>query len=262
MALSAAAPARAEALPWPPMAERVVLIPGGARGIGRAVGLSLAADGWAVALCYRTSEADALATAEAVRARGARCLALRRDVSDPAACEDLVARVGDELGAPSALVLAAGPYHRTPLFDETIEGWHEMFDGNLHPLFYLARLLAPGLRERGWGRIVTFGMANADRMSAQPNVTGHYVAKAGLLILTRTLAKLLGPHGITVNAVSPGFIDSGSSPPEELERMVAHIPAGYVGELEDAVAAVRFLLSDEARYVNGANLQLSGGWGI
>ena len=105
-------------------------------------------------------------------------------------------------------------------------------------------------------------MANADRMVAQPHVTAHYIAKAAVLILTRTLAKVLGPKNITVNAISPGFLDSGSAPAEELQKMVKNIPAGYVGELSDAVTAARFLLSDEARYVNGANLQLSGGWGI
>jgi 3-oxoacyl-[acyl-carrier protein] reductase len=93
-------------------------------------------------------------------------------------------------------------------------------------------------------------------------VTAHYIAKAGVLILTRTLAKLLAPHGVTVNAISPGFIDSGSAPPEELAGMAKRIPAGYIGTVDDVVSAVRFLLSDDARYINGANVQISGAWGI
>jgi 3-oxoacyl-[acyl-carrier protein] reductase len=137
-----------------------------------------------------------------------------------------------------------------------------MFDHNLHPIFYLSQAAAPGMKARKSGRIVTFSMANADQMIAQPEVTAHYIAKAGVLILTRTLAKLLAPHGITVNAVSPGFIDSGSAPPGELAGVVKRIPAGYVGEVKDTVAAVKFLLSDEARYVNGTNIHVSGGWGI
>jgi 3-oxoacyl-[acyl-carrier protein] reductase len=99
-------------------------------------------------------------------------------------------------------------------------------------------------------------------MISQPDITAHYIAKAGVLILTRTLAKLLAPHGITVNAISPGFIDSGSAPPEELTGMTKRIPAGYIGTVGDTVAAVRYLLSDDARYVNGANIQISGAWGI
>ncbi|MFO0731254.1 MAG: SDR family oxidoreductase [Nitrospiraceae bacterium] len=137
-----------------------------------------------------------------------------------------------------------------------------MFDGNLHPDFYLGQAVVPGMKARKRGRIINFSMANADQMVSQPDVTAHYIAKAGVLILTRTLAKLLAPHGITVNAISPGFIDSGSAPAEELAGVVKRIPAGYLGTVEDTVHAVRYLLSDEARYVNGANIQISGAWGL
>jgi 3-oxoacyl-[acyl-carrier protein] reductase len=118
------------------------------------------------------------------------------------------------------------------------------------------------MKARRAGRIITFSMANADHLISQPDVTAHFIAKTGVLILTRTLAKLLAPHGITVNAVSPGFIDSGSAPAGELAPMAKRIPAGYIGTVDDTVAAVRFLLSPEARYVNGANIQISGAWGI
>lgn len=242
--------------------SRTALITGGAKGIGRAVGLSLAEDGWSVAFCYRTSADEAGRTADAIRQKGARALPVHGDVSDPAACERLVDRVRAELGHVDALVNCAGPYHRVALLEETPAGWQEMFETNLHPIFYLSRLLARSMMERRWGRIVAFSMANADQMVAQPQITAHYIAKSGVLILTRTLAKILGPYNVTVNAVSPGFIASGSAPAEELQKMVKSIPAGYVGELSDAVAVVRFLLSDAARYVNGTNLHLSGGWGI
>lgn len=242
--------------------RRTVLIPGGARGIGRAIALRLAREGWAVALAYRSSASDAESACEAMRASGAPALALAADVSDPAECERLVSAVRAELGPIDALVNAAGPYHRTPLLEESLEGWHAMFDNNLHPVFYLSRLVAPDMTERGWGRIVNFGLAGADRMVAQPMLTAHYLAKAAVLNLTRTLAQVLGPHGITVNAISPGVIDSGSTPLDELEPLIRRIPAGYVGEVSDAASAALFLLSEEARYVNGTNLYLSGGWGV
>ena len=244
------------------MSTHVALITGGAKGIGRAIALDLAAQQWSVAICYRTSNTAAEETSAAIRARGGQALAVQCDVSDPNAAKGLIAQVEAQWGHIDALINGAGPYHRVNLFDETPEGWRDMFDGNLHPIFYLGQAVAPGMKARKHGRIINFSMANADQMVAQPEVTGHYIAKAGVLILTRTLAKLLAPYGITVNAISPGFIDSGSAPPEELAGVVKRIPAGYVGSVGDAVAAVRYLLSEEARYVNGANLHLSGGWGI
>ena len=244
------------------MTQRVALITGGAKGIGRGIALDLAAQQWKIAFCYRTSEEEAKTTAVAITGRGGQALPIQCDVSDPGAAKQMVSQVEKEWGHIDALINGAGPYHRINLFEESVEGWNEMFDGNLHPIFYLAQAVAPGMRARKAGRIINFSMANADQMISQPDVTAHYIAKAGVLILTRTLAKLLAPHGITVNAVSPGFIDSGSAPPAELAAMTKRIPAGYIGTVEDTVGAVRYLLSDEARYVNGANMQISGGWGI
>jgi 3-oxoacyl-[acyl-carrier protein] reductase len=244
------------------MAEKVALITGGARGIGRAVALNLAAAGWSVAICYRKSGREAHEVIEAARQRNARGLALQSDVSDPGAAVELVRQVHSEWGRIDALINGAGPYHRVSLLQETNDGWHSMFDNNLHPVFYLSQAVIPMMRERKWGRIVCFSMANAEQLIAQPQLTAHYITKVGLLALTRSFAKLVAADGITVNCVAPGFIDSGSAPEGELEKVVKFIPAGYVGSVDDAAAAVRFLLSDEARYVNGANIQLSGAWGV
>lgn len=244
------------------MSHSVALIPGGAKGIGRAIGLDLAARGWAIGICYRTSEQPAIQTRKDLEARGGAALAVPCDVSDPTACQALVQKVEAQWGRIDALINCAGPYHRINLLEETPEGWAAMFDNNLHPLFYLAQAVAPGMQARKSGRIISFSMANADQMVAQPEVTAHYIAKAGVLMLTRALAKLLAPSGITVNTISPGFINSGSAPPEELAGMTKRIPAGFIGGVEDTVAAARFLLSEEARYINGANIQVSGGWGI
>ncbi|MGH7795697.1 MAG: SDR family NAD(P)-dependent oxidoreductase [Candidatus Binatia bacterium] len=242
--------------------RRVALVTGGARGIARGVALDLASRGWSVAICYRTSAKDAAEVMSAVEQAGAKGLAIQCDVSNSDAAAGLVRKVHRQWGRVDALINGAGPYQRVSLLQETNQGWHSMFDNNLHPVFYLARAVIPIMKERRWGRIVCFSMANAEQLIAQPQLTAHYISKVGLLALSRSFAKLIAPDGITMNCVSPGFIDSGSAPKEELERMVKFIPAGYVGAVDDVVAAVRFLLSEEARYVNGASIQVNGAWGV
>ncbi|HEY7168718.1 MAG TPA: SDR family oxidoreductase [Candidatus Binatia bacterium] len=242
--------------------NRVALITGGARGIGRAVALDLAAHDWDVAICYRTSAAEAEDVLGLVKAKGARGVAIQSDISDRNAALRLIQSVEHEWGRIDALIHGAGPYHRVSVLEETAEGWHSMFDNNLHPVFYLNREVIPGMKERKWGRIIGFSMANTEQLVGQPNLTAHYIAKVGVVVLMRSLARLVAPYGITANCIAPGYIDSGSAPREELNEAIKRIPAGYLGSVDDTAALVRFLLSDEARYINGANIQVSGGWGI
>src|SRR5262249_8165136 len=211
-------------------------------------------------ICYRTSAAAAGEVVAAIGER--RALAVAADVSDPAQAERLVGRVRDAFGDPDILVHAAGPYHRVDILAETPSGWREMIAGNLDSLYYCARLVAPAMIARGWGRMVAFSMAASDRIGAQPGVASHYIAKVGVLALARSLAKRLAPHGVTVNCISPGYIDSGSAPAAELAAARPTIPAGRLGTIDDVVGAVRFFVSDEAQYVTGANLVVSGGWGL
>ena len=242
--------------------RRVALVTGGARGIGRGVALRLASEGWHVAICYRTSRDEAAETVGVLESHGVEAMAEAADVGEPAQAARLYAQVTSRLGPPSALVHAAGPYRRVDVLAETADGWREMIAGNLDSLFHCARLAAPSMIAQGWGRIVAYSMANADRMVGMPAIGGHYVAKVGVLALVRTLARALAPHGITVNAVAPGYIDSGSAPAEELEAALPRIPAGRLGSVDDVVTATAFLLSDEAAYVNGTSLTVSGAWGV
>ena len=137
-----------------------------------------------------------------------------------------------------------------------------MFDNNLHPVFYLSKAVIPLMKERRWGRIISFSISNTEQLVAQPQLTAYYISKVGLVVLMRSLARLVAADGITANCVAPGYIDSGSAPREELAAAVKRIPAGYIGTVAQTAAVVRFLLSDEAGYINGANIQLSGAWGV
>ena len=242
--------------------SRVALVAGGVRGIGKAVSLKLAGQGWKIATCFRNSRDAAAELESKLRSAGTHAMCIQADVSKPEVAETLVRKVEEEYGRIDALIHCIGLYHRVPLLEESVEGWHAMFDHNLHPVFYLSRLAASGMMERRWGRIVNFSMVNADQQVGQPFITAHYIAKMGVLALTRSLAKTLAPYGITANSISPGFIETGSVPKDVIAQSMKSIPAGYIGSPDDVVGAVCYLLSDEARYVNGTNIHLSGAWGI
>lgn len=244
------------------MDQRVALITGGVRGIGRGVSVALAEHGWAVAVSYRKSEEQAKSLEQELKQMGIRAAILAADAADPNSAVGLVRRVEEEFGRIDALINCAGSFHRAPLLEETVENWHSMFNDNLHTVFYLSRAVAPGMMKRKWGRIVNFSIAKADQLVGQPFITSHYIAKVGVLILTRSLAKILAPHGITVNSISPGFIGTGGEPQKEFAPLIRDIPAGFVGTPADVASVVKYLLSEEARYVNGTNIHLGGGWGI
>jgi 3-oxoacyl-[acyl-carrier protein] reductase len=244
------------------MAARVALVTGATRGIARGIALDLARQGWAVAISFKSDGHAAEATRAGIEAAGAPALAFQADLGEAAEARGLVGRVEAAWGRLDALVHGAGPYHDGPLLEETPERWRATFRQNLDPLLFLAQAAAPGMRARRWGRMLGLGLATADRLAAQPNVTAYYTAKAGLLVLVRSLAKVLARDGITVNAVSPGILETPGYPRPDLDVLLQRIPAGHLGQIDDVVAAARFLLSEDAGYVTGANIHVSGGWGL
>ena len=145
------------------MSAKVAAIPGGAKGIGKDIALELASKGWQVAICYRNSEQAAKATCEEIVKRGGQAFSLQADVAQVEAARKFVQEVEQRWGRIDALIHCAGPYHRIKLFDETPEGWNDMFAGNLHSLFYVAQAVVPGMIQRKTGRIVTFSMAMRTR---------------------------------------------------------------------------------------------------
>ncbi|MBK8479909.1 MAG: SDR family oxidoreductase [Proteobacteria bacterium] len=242
--------------------DRVALVTGGSRGIGRAAAELLLAEGWSVAVAHRPGLAAEASAQAPLSSSSDRWQAYGCQLADPEAAATLVQAVAGRWKRIDALIHCAGSFQRVPLLEQSAADWRRAFDDNLHGLFHVSRAVAPLMRQRRWGRIITFASVNADQAVGQTHVTAHAIAKLGVLVLTRSLARVLGSEGITVNAISPGFIASGGLLAEDLEAMAPQIPAGRFGRLEDITAVVRFLLSEEASYVNGANLQVSGGWGL
>ncbi len=237
---------------------KTAVITGASGGIGRAVAEMLALEGFD--LVVASHQASLAATQAAVANAGAAAVEIPLDATDPDSCERFAREAEATLGRVDAFVHAAGSYFRGELFALGPADFDQLLRVNLGSFYYLTRLFVPGMIERRYGRIVAFGLSGTGNLAAPPKIAAHYVAKAGIVAFTRALAKELAPHSITANVISPGFIDTGTMPPPELAEALARIPAGRLGTPTEAASLVRFLLSDQAAYLTGADIPLSGGY--
>jgi 3-oxoacyl-[acyl-carrier protein] reductase len=245
--------------------QHVAVVTGGARGIGAAVAKRLAADGNAVAV-LDLAEEDAAATVEAITAAGGRALGIGADVADSDSVPAAVARVVDELGAPTILVNNAGILRDNLLFKMTDEDWDSVVAVHLRGAFLMSREVQKHQVEAGWGRIVNLSSTSALGNRGQAN---YSAVKAGIQGLTKTLAIELGRYGVTANAIAPGFIETDMLR-QTAERMritfedflvgaAKDIPVGRVGQPEDIAAVAGFLCSHEASFVSGQVIYVAGG---
>jgi 3-oxoacyl-[acyl-carrier protein] reductase len=242
--------------------RRTALVTGSTRGIGRAIALRLARDGCGLVVNH-ASDTGADAVLAELRALGVPAHAVRADLADPDACRRLVGEAIERIGPIAILVNNVGPFLERPLAETTDAEWRRMIDGNLSSAFYCTRAVLPGMRERGAGCIVNVGALNSE---VSPGMTheapAYFVAKSALMTMTRTLARTEGPHGIRVNAVGPGFIETesyGEWDAQEQARWRGQIPLGRFGRPDEVAEAVAFLVSDKAAYISGAILQVHGG---
>ncbi len=240
---------------------RVAIVTGAGQGIGRAIAERFAADGAQVVVAD-LDLARAEASAEAIRAAGGQALAIRTDVTIPADADGLAADVIARFGRIDVLVNNAGILRSTRAADVTPEEWHLVVDVNLTGAFLCARAAHAALRDSGHGRIVNVA-SMAGRATSTLGGVHYTTAKAGVLGLTRHLAREWARDGITVNAISPGIVDTpmvrDSTDAERMAKVLASIPLGRLAEPAEIASLVTFLASDEAAYITGANVDIHGG---
>ena len=241
---------------------RRAVVTGASQGIGAAAAVALARAGADVAFDYRSADAAAEETASAVRAEGRRCVVLKGDTGDPAHVEALAAASVAELGGIDVWVNNAAALMVKPFLELGDEDWHGLLRANLHGYFYGCRAAARQMVAQGrGGRIVNV----TSIVDIQPiaDLSAYVTAKGGILGLTKTLAVELGPHGITVNALSPGATDTPlnqvASTPEVRRNYEHRIPLGRIASPEEIADPFVFLASDASRYVTGLELVVDGG---
>lgn len=232
------------------------LITGAARGVGRHLALALAKHGYDVAVHYRLSAAEAHSVVSEAQSYGVRALALTADVTQVAEATALVHDAHRHLGRLDVLINNVGNYHKGPLEELTPELWHEMMNSNLHSTFYTCQAAVKLMRAQGGGRIINLGYAGAEHLIARPGIVAYTIAKTGVILYSKALAKSEAKHGITVNVLSPGVLDNSVTKPLE------EIALGRTGTLDELAAAALYLLSPEARYVTGITLEVAGGWNL
>jgi NAD(P)-dependent dehydrogenase (short-subunit alcohol dehydrogenase family) len=249
--------------PFP--AERTVLLTGAAspRGIGRATADRMAREGWAVAVLDVDGEQARAAAAEIGDARGVPAIGVGADVSDQAAVDAAVARVESALPPIVGLANLAGISSPTPFMDETVEGWDRVFAINTRGTFVVTQRVLRGMIDRGLGRIVSVSSVSAQRGGGTYSKVAYSASKAAIIGFTRALAREVGEHGITVNAVAPGPIDTdimgGTLTEERKAAMAADTLLKRVGTRDEVAALIAFLLSEEAGWITAATYDINGG---
>ena len=230
------------------------LVTGGSRGIGKAIALELARAGAEVVVGYRSGAQEAEGVAKEAGGR-----AVQADVSEP----EEAARLVEEAGELDLLVNNAGLTRDGLIARMPDDDWRTVIDTNLGGVFYTCRAAARGMMRRRSGSIVN--LSSVVGLHGNPGQTNYAASKAGILGLTKALARELGSRGVRVNAVAPGYISTGLTEvlPEEVRgALLANTPLGRLGEPEDVAGAVRFLCSDEASFITGVVLLVDGGLGM
>ncbi len=240
--------------------NKVALVTGGSRGIGEAISLELAAEGANVVFTYRENKTKALDLANEILGMGCLGLPIQADVADYSASQHVIDQIMAGLGQLDILVNNAGIHLNEPIWDMNEAQWDDVLDVNLKGAFNYMHASAPIFRQQKSGKIVTISSIHGLRgREAGPN---YSAAKAGVIGLSKSVARDLGPHGVNVNVVAPGIVETDmvrALPSNVKDGFLSQIVLGRIGKPQDVANMVAFLCSDKARHIHGEVIKVDGG---
>jgi len=244
----------------PSISDLSVIITGATRGIGVGISGKLSALGAKLTLAYIEHDQHALNLEAELTATNPHVTIFKGDLTDPPAVKGLVEYALDKFGHVDALVSNMGPFLWRSVGEMSVGDWDYMVKANLSAHFYLVRELLPSMKKRGHGSFVFIGGVASGLIIGHPRATAYNSAKVGLAEFMRGLAIEEGPNGIRSNMITPGIIDNGEYTDSFKDRIVEEIPLRYIGQPTDIANAVAWLLSPESHYINGAIIDVSGGY--
>jgi 3-oxoacyl-[acyl-carrier protein] reductase len=239
--------------------ERVAIVTGSGKGIGKGIARRLAADGITVVVNYVKDQTSAQGTLLQVQELAPRSIAVQADVGTAEGARRLIDETVKALGRIDVLVNNAGPFLVKSLFDTEVEEWQRILDGNLSSAFYCTKFALPTLRAQKSGNIVNIGSLNVETTRGAPTTAAYNAAKTGLVVLTKSAARSEARYGIRCNLINPGFVETYATSEADRRELPSLVPLGSLGSVEDIAEAVIFLISDKARYITGSVLNVHGG---
>lgn len=239
--------------------QNIAIVTGSGKGIGSEIAVRLAQDGYIVVVNYRSDAHAAQETLARVQAHAPRALAIQADVATPEGAKHLIDETLGAFGQIDVLVNNAGPFLIKSVLETALDEWRYILDSNLSSVFYCIKFVLPTMRERKRGHIVNLGSLNAETLRGAPTTAAYNAAKAGVIVLTKSVARSEARYGIRCNAVNPGFIETYATTEADRRELPSLVPLGTLGAPSDIAEMVAFLVSDKARYITGAVVNVHGG---
>lgn len=239
--------------------NQVCIVTGSSRGIGREIALTLARYGANVTVNFLTNTDAARETTGLIADLGREVITVQANVTKPEEADRLIQTTYSQWNRLDLLVNNAGPFVMQTLADSTVDDWQRILDGNLNSAFYCTKPALDIMRKQGNGHIVFIGSIKADSIRARQRVCAYGIAKTGVVLLAKTIAREEGPNGIRANVVNPGIIVHGETPGSIPEDAIAEVPLRRFGKPADIANAVCFLHSPDGAYCNGAVINVDGG---